>query len=210
MGVIRFFGPDDLDAYTAAGDPLQYLIGLPGTDDLTTERWLRGSIVKRMLAWEVYGELLTFQSGQMVTDIGSGLSSLTVQMAHRHFYRVVDPVQERNPSECDFLQCDWRGIDFAYETVIAADLFPNVDQGLAEFLERSWRAKTVRLLLTTYPDRYYKAKRPGGEILTVKAWDWAQTADVLWDHGVEEVDIDPPEESLFDNGRQVCLVEIAR
>lgn len=111
---------------------------------------------------------------------------------------------------CDLAEGhDWRTFPLdTYDTIVADDLFPNVDQGLDEFLTR-WMPHTteIRLSLTVYSDKWYRARRvDGDEILTMVAWDWYRTAEVLERHGFAAAYVAPPDESLFPNGRQVCLL----
>lgn len=192
---VRFFGAADLAAYEAVGDPLLPFLNRPGTDDLVSERWLRESVARRMLAWTVYGDLLTSQ-GRRIVDVGGGHSSLTRHLRERHHYRVVElGAHDVAPDGTG----DWRDDPLDGELVIAFDLFPNVDQGLARFL-RQCPPVERRLLLTTYPDQSYRVRRIGAdELLTVCAWTWPQTRAVLG------VGIEAAPGSLFPNGRQVCL-----
>jgi hypothetical protein len=192
---IRFLTHDDLDW---AGDPLtDYL----GQVDSRGERWLRESPAKRLIAWELYGDLLTGERLR-VLDVGSGYSSIQEILSERHEYLAVD-LGIYGPGDF-FYRGDWRDLHVrAFDVVIANDLFPNVDQGLGPFLERFPGA---RLSLTVYEDRYYRVRRvDADEVLTIKAWDWKQTRSVL-ERFMDVPDIQPPTESLFDNGRQVCLV----
>lgn len=186
--MIRWFDSADLAAYRVKGDPLLAHLGDPRAAGCQSERWLLDSEAKRMIAWTVYAPSL---SGRTL-DVGAGTSSITLKLAEQHDYTVCE------------LPDDWIELDPAkFDRVIAVDIFPNVDQRLAAFLERFW-GLTLRLVLTTYPDRWYRARRlDGDEILTVKAWGWEQTARALAPY--MELPY-PPAESLFPNGRQVCLI----
>ena len=198
---MRFVTGEDLADYLAVGDPLADFLGRM---DSVGERWLWESPAKRMIAWELYGDLL-LSRGRRVLDVGACKSSLTRELYWRHDYVRCDLGEHdgRNGS-------DWRDITAAaYDVVIANDVFPNVDQGLREFLTRFYGNGELRMSLTTYPDRHYRAKRVGAdELLTVQAWDWAHTLSVLRPFNVvldARGEVFPPSESLFANGRQVAL-----
>ena len=199
MPTIRFLTQADLAEYLAAGDPLANYLGQV---DSTSERWLHESPAKRMIAWKLYGDL--FASARLrIADIGSGYSSIQKALAECHDYLAVDLGAHDTAWNLQF--GDWRDLpDQELDLVIANDLFPNVDQGLEPFLEKF--GCPLRLSLTVYADRYYRVKRADAdELLTIKAWDWPQTQAVLLRH-MQVPDISPPTESLFDNGRQICLV----
>jgi hypothetical protein len=183
----------------AVGDPLMAYLGQAECEQLACERWLLDSPAKRMIAWQVYGDLLV-SSGRKVMDIGAGDSSLTRALSERHDYRVIE-LGAHDPPPGGVVE-DWRDTPFDCDLLIAVDLFPNVDQGLAAFLARREGIET-RMVLTTYQDRAYRTRRvDADEILTFQAWTWAQTASVL---GLRA---SPPSTSLFANGRQVCLVRL--
>lgn len=195
--MIRFFDESDLDAYREAGDPLLALLGDPRAEGLTCERWLSESEAKRAVTWSVYGPLLTTER-QRILDIGAGFSSLSFLMAERHDYLVAD-LDPPPPGIRSFMG-DWSELpSMDFDLVISVDLFPNVDQRFEQFLARFGKTP-LRLVVTTYADRWYRAERTEGEVLTVKAWTWEQTRPLL------DVDVMAPERSLFPNGRQVCLV----
>ena len=199
MPAIRFLTQHDLDEYLAAGDPLAAHLGQV---DSESERWLRESPAKRMIAWQLYGDLFA-SAGLRIADIGSGYSSITKALSERHDYFAVD--LHAHDTWSGHLSGDWRDMsERDFDVVIANDLFPNVDQGLEPFL-RKFRCP-LRLSLTTYADRYYRVKRvDADELLTIRAWDWPQTRDVLRCF-MHVPDVEPPAESLFPNGRQICLV----
>lgn len=185
--MIRWFTQDDLEAYRRVGDPLMAYLGDPRAAGCQSERWLCESEAKRMIAWAVYEDWLRTWGG-LVLDVGAGRSSITLRLGDQHVYTVCE------------LPDDWTIVDPGrFDRVIAVDVFPNVDQRLAQFLER-FGGLTMRLVLTTYADRSYRARRiDGDEVLTVKAWTAEDLRRVLPDLP------EPPRASLFPNGRQVCL-----
>lgn len=98
--------------------------------------------------------------------------------------------------------------------VIANDLFPNVDQRLALFIDKLLPyCKEMRLLLTYYNSpRFYKVKRvDGNEIFYIQAWEGFQTKRFLEKYAerITNPDLDGLLEnrpSIFPNGRLVCYV----
>lgn len=186
MAELRFVTQQDLDEYMAAGSPFATLL----PDD---------SPAKQMISRKLYGGLLGWRRSAIV-DVGCGRSPLVNEMGRVHDYIPIDPRMNG---------CDWRALadNHGYDLVIANDLFPNVDQGLADFLANWYGKAELRLSLTVYENRYYRAQRiDGDEILTVRAWDWYQTREVLTRFGIRAHSICPPKESLFPNGRQVALL----
>lgn len=197
--MIHFYTGADMAVYRAAGDPVLPLLGDDRARGADAERWLVESEAKRMIAWNVYGPLLCPGVPRFrVLDVGSGWSSLSLALAARHDYTACDLKQWPG-----WMESDWADITPAgHGLVIANDLFPNVDQRLEEFLHK-FAGYNLRLTLTTYEDRWYRAKRmDADELLTVKMWDWETTARAL---GLNKPIVGPPAESLFPNGRQVCL-----
>ena len=188
-----------MDAYMGSGDPLAKYLGHVGS---VGERWLRDSPAKRMIAWDLYGDLLA-STGKWVLDVGACSSSLTRKFRSDHDYTVCDLGEHDGR-----VGVDWRDLPVAvYDLIIANDLFPNVDQGLRAFLYRFYGNGELRMSLTTYADRWYRARRVGAdELLTVQAWDWPQTRRELEALGIPGCDVRPPSESLFPNGRQVALL----
>ena len=200
--MLRFFTGEDLADYMAAGDPLaQYL----GRVDSVGERWLRESPAKRMIAWELYEGLLT-SSGRWILDVGACHTSLQHELADRHSYTDCD-LGEHDGFRSGSL--DWRDLPTRpYDVIVANDVFPNVDQGLQAFLTRFYGSGELRMSLTIYADKFYRARRVDGEeLLTVQAWDWPQTRRVLVDRGIRIGEAQhAPARSLFRNGRQVALL----
>jgi hypothetical protein len=103
-----------------------------------------------------------------------------------------------------------------FDVVIANDLFPNVDQRLALFLDKFLPvANEIRLSLTYYNQpRFYRCRSlTSEEIFCMLAWDGEQTARTLMRYreqvvgaGFSELERQGP--SLYENGRQVCLVTL--
>jgi hypothetical protein len=198
-----------------------------GDRQLTVQRWLAASPAKRLIAELLYSDLLASE-GLRILDVGGGLSTLTRWLAARHDYELVelmvhDP-PERVAAFCDSVDklivhaSDWWSFPLRgpYDLVIANDLFPNADQRLALFLERVLpSAREVRLSLTYYNrPRFYQARRlDAEEILWMLAWDGRQTRTVLapFANRIEAPDFAQFEcldGSVFENGRQVCVVSL--
>lgn len=206
MNIVHWFTHQDLADYRLLGDPILPMLGDGRARSLTSERWLRESEARRMIAFHLYMPLLWPPGALRVVDVGSGFSSLSFVLARKHEYLAVDLcAHDRRPAGIAVFEGDWRTLpEMAPDVYVAMDLFPNVDQRLDAFLARTAGTRT-RLVLTTYGDRWYRTKRiDADEILTVQAWQWWQLATVLGAHGVELPP--PPDDDLFGNGRQVCHV----
>jgi hypothetical protein len=199
--MIKFLRPSDLESYRRVlHDPLLAYLGDPRAMGLTSETWLLGSDARRMVAWTAYEPLLRSE-GLKVLDVGAGFSSLSFLLSERHDYLVAELcVHDEPPEGIRTFRGDWYDLtEDEYDIVLAVDIFPNADQRLATFLSRY--AGKLRMILTTYPERWYRVQRlDAEEQLTIRAWDWDQTERVLKQYA------DAPAGSLFPNGRQVALV----
>ncbi|GMQ83164.1 MAG: hypothetical protein BMS9Abin05_2651 [Rhodothermia bacterium] len=200
----------------------------PREEALVCQKWLRDSAPKRFIFEKLYGDLLRDSVGLRVLDVGGGLTCFTRLLAERHKYHLIDLMAHADESIMRSLSTESRGphihvvdwYDFqpnegGYDIVVANDLFPNVDQRLALFLDKILPISgEVRLSLTYYPDpRFYVTRRVrGDEYLCMLAWDGETTAHAL-ERFVEYLD-EPELElmtrdsiSVYPNGRQVCLVK---
>lgn len=189
---------------------------------LVCHQWLAGSAPKRMIYEALYGDLLA-EGGKKVLDVGGGLTALAKVLAAKNDYTLTDLLAHDVALGGDYyrrlIQEDWHAagdLEPPYDVVIANDLFPNVDQRLALFLEKFLPlAREIRLSLTYYKEpRFYVTKRlDGDEILTLLAWDHEQTRRVLERFTAQ---ITAPDFDLFDrenpsvypNKRQVMLVTL--
>jgi hypothetical protein len=204
---MHWFTERRLERYIADGDRLAQYLGDPRARGLTSEQWLLDSVARRMVAWEVYGPLLAAGLRYRIVDVGAGFSSLSFRMAETHDYIAVDlGAHGRAPEGIEAFEGDWADMpDLRPDLIVAMDIFPNVDQRLAAFL-RKYRGRRLRLALTTYEDRWYRARRVDAEeILTMVAWPWAQMRSTLIANGIQVVA--PPASDIFGNGRRVCLLE---
>ncbi|MPY73452.1 MAG: hypothetical protein GEU87_04275 [Alphaproteobacteria bacterium] len=219
---------EDAVARFLVDDPIGALMDAcsdEGEEALVCQRWLRDSAPKRLIFDHMYGDLLRRDKGRRVLDVGGGVTCLTRVLAARHCYELIDlmahvdePEVERARAQADrpYIHIvDW--YEFApeghYDVVIANDLFPNVDQRLAMFLDKMLPiSREVRLSLTYYPQgRFYMTRREDGdEIFCMLAWDGAMTARVLGRYVDRVVEPDlglltAETRSVYPNGRQVCL-----
>lgn len=199
-----------------------------GDEVFASQRWLASSPAKRFMFDSLYGDLIAESTPEKhIADIGGGVSAFTRSLA-RHYYRLVEICAhddkarireiERQAGKSFLVDLDWFRWESQeqFDLVIANDLFPNVDQRLAMFLEKFLPcAREIRLTLTYYSEpRFYRAKRvDADELLCVLAWDGAQTARALEPFRTRIVDCDfalftDPNESVFENRRQVCFVRL--
>jgi hypothetical protein len=191
--------------------------------------WLSDSLPKRFIFNHLYGNLLSGGSRKSILDIGGGITGLTGQLAHDHDYTLVDIMAHDDIKQGryleksigrEFLQAeDWfvflqRDSKQHWDTVIANDLFPNVDQRLVPFLESVLpRARRVVVSLTYYNAwRWYLTRRvDADEILTQMSWDHSMLSSVLARYsdrivGSDFAEFGREKASVYPNGRHVCLV----
>lgn len=199
-----------------------------GDEALVCQRWLRDSAPKRLIFERMYGDLLYRDEGRRILDVGGGMTCLTRTLAARHRYELVDLMAHGDAPEVAGGQeqaqrpylhvADW--YDFEpqehFDVIIANDLFPNVDQRLAMFLDKMLPiSREVRLSLTYYPQgRFYMTRRQDGdEIFCMLAWDGDMTERVLGRYADRIVEPDlglltSENRSVYPNGRQVCLATL--
>jgi len=195
-----------------------------GDQGFTCQRWLRESLPKRAVFEQLYGDLLE-PGGKCVLDIGGGVTSFTRELAARNDYTLVDLMAHDSGMDGAaaamagtgrLVTGDWWAFDspLQFDVVVANDLFPNVDQRLALFIEK-WlpRCGQMRLSLTWYDDpRWYVTKRvDGDEIFTVLAWDGERTLSTLLKFRENIIDFRPEffssaGKSPYPNGRRVCVI----
>ena len=193
-----------------------------------SNKWLRNSCPKRLIYHELYGDILNraIPLDTRVLDVGGGYTSLTRILLKNCRYSLLDIMAhdsheklltiESNISQKFWINDDWFNFEPGtnFDLIIANDIFPNVDQRLGVFLEKYLPVCfEIRLLLTYHnTPHWYKARRlDGEEIFHMMAWDGVQTTHVINSFLNFVIDPDlrillnnPP--SLFDNGRQVCLI----
>ncbi len=212
------------------GDPLRRRLKewrRSGDDDLTCQTWLDRTPGKRYIADALYGDLLD-REGLCVVDVGGGLTSLTRALAARHRYTLVDIMAHDKETAIDAFMADapsfalrredWQSAAMPerVDVAIASDLFPNVDQRLALFLQRMLPiADEIRLSLTYYNEpRHYAVKRlDADEVFHVLAWDGIQTARALasFENAIDGPDLDifaAEGDSAFANRRQVAILRL--
>jgi cyclopropane fatty-acyl-phospholipid synthase-like methyltransferase len=222
-------GRSELDAYLQDDRFGQWLdqSELPAERELTCQQWLHATPPKRYAADLLYGDLL-MSEGLALLDIGGGLTSVSRALAMQHRMTLVDLMAHdgdervrRFRQECpqlDILTMDWFAAPLAgpYDMVVAADLFPNVDQRLELFLDRILPlTKELRLSLTVYNQpRFYLTRRVGAdEVLNFLAWNGRATRAALkpYEQLIEGADfaaLDDESDVVFANGRQVIMLRI--
>lgn len=200
----------------------------PESEKLVCQQWLRQSQAKRLVYYQMYGDLLTSKLRYRVLDIGGGITSLTPKLARNHDYILLDFLEHASKSHANKLQ-DELGRRFIFETdwsdftiqgfdfVLANDIFPNVDQRLELFLQTiASSSQTLRLLVTCRENyHFYRSKRLNrNELLTQLSWNKVQTQkvieqfrsliphfdDLLWSSTWD---------SPYDDGRQACLIQMS-
>lgn len=179
--------------------------------------WHLDSKAKRFIYDMVYSDYLrpletTFKEPQSILDIGGGYTGLTPIIYKNHNYTLIDFNKPEDENVRWYKDWFLYYPNYKYDCIIANDIFPNVDQRLEEFLTRFLpTCKELRLVLTTYDNRWYTTQRidSGDEILTIKAWDDWQLNRVLNKFSYKITSLDSPThfgESIFPNGRHVYYV----
>ena len=195
-------------------------------EEYVCQKWLRDSPAKRCIYESLYGSLFEDEPKKTILDVGGGLTAFTPVLASTHDYFLLDLLAHEQLEEVEKLEetvgrnfiipKDWQEVDVLnYDTVIANDIFPNVDQRLESFLYKFIpQCSRLKMLLTWYnTPQHYKTKRVDGEeIMFLQAWNGDQTRKALEPFLNHIVDPDLElfnrlEESPFPNGRQTCLIE---
>lgn len=191
---------------------------------LTSQQWLRQSSAKRCVFAAIYGDPFEHK-GWRILDVGGGLSSWTRNLAKQHHFELVDIMVHdhaqtisRFRNSCpDFVmhQSDWSDLALQgrYDVVLANDLFPNVDQRVAEFLAKMLPAtRQVRLSLTYYNQPLsYKVKRlDADELFSILAYDGKMTNLSLsaFRNRIYQFDNEAfkrMDDCIFPNRRQICI-----
>ena len=228
---MRLADETQMRSYMQTDSVLNLLKEIETQDEVffTSHRWLLETPPKRMIYWEIYGDL--FKSGassRRILDVGGGFCSLSRLLIQNHDYTLLDFMAHDNQTALKDIESKigipfWQNTDWAqfepqqpYDLIISNDLFPNTDQRLALFLEKYLPyCHEMCLSLTFYnTPRYYSVKRlDADEIYNILAWDGWQLKRVLETYAgqIEEPRWDIFEQSLpslFTNGRQVCLVKL--
>jgi hypothetical protein len=196
----------------------------PTIKQLGCQQWLVASEAKRFIWRYLYG--LIPPGTERIIDVGGGVSAMTCFLAEAYDYHLIELLAHdseeivrdiRERYEFELYQSDWYLAQPPNgDVVIAVDLFPNVDQRLAEFLAWSEkRAPSTILLLTFYPNsRSYLTKRvDADEFLTFRAWDATDLLHCISNHFGstncdEAISASLNADSLFANGRR-CIAMIA-
>lgn len=201
----------------------------PGDERLTCQRWLLSTPPKRYSGDILYGDLAN-RRNLRILDIGGGLTAMTRLLAERHDYTLVDLMAHDAPetvsqflADCPPFRViaeDWaKGFpEGPFDVVIAADIFPNVDQRLARFLELARSAGAeIRMSLTWHdPPRQDLVRRVAGdEIMCMVGWTGSQILQALAPYATFITGFDPAlfdicEPSVYPNGRSVGFVTIRR
>ena len=194
---------------------------------LTCGRWLQDSPPKRYIYSELYKNLGSQYSGR-VLDVGGGLTAFSVHYARHFRYELVDLMHHDDRKQVEVITklmpksavnvTDWEDYNPSekYDIIISNDLFPNVDQRLADFIKKFMPvSREIRLSLTFYNNNiYYKVQRLGRkEILFIRPWDSRRLVAELspFKKYIKNLnfklfeDLSP---SVFANGRHVCLLTI--
>lgn len=194
----------------------------------TSHKWLLESVSKRLIFYYMYGDLLRSSEKKTVLDVGGGYSSITKQFVSRHNYTLLDIMTHDNNQVLKKIEKKtkvsfWENNDWykfkpqkKYDLIIANDLFPNVDQRLAVFIDKFLpTAREIRISLTYYDSpRFYKVKRiDADEVFFIVPWNGVQVAQALtpfkkYIAHYESNIFKRQSKSIFANGRTVVKCSI--
>jgi hypothetical protein len=210
----------------------KYYNELPSEDPLRVlkcQRWLEESPAKRMIFLALYGDVLARPDRKRrLVDVGGGLTALTPRLSRSCDYLLVDPLPDQDGDgdrrlanlapDLRVERLDWQSssLDQPADIIAANDLFPNVDQRLALFLE--WAlplAREIRMSLTFHNvPRWYPVQRlDAEERLSVLAFDGQRTREALQPYASRITHwqpklFDAAQPSVYANGRQVVLLTL--
>ncbi len=187
------------------------------TNDVETkiDQWVRENPIRHQINSWVLNRLAKSPQ-QKIIEIGGGDSYFSQYLASRYAYNNIDLfVHGRRSGEKLpwMIESDWRDYRFVQDSVVLSlDLFPNVDQGLPQFLENTTHVPELILSLTCFKSgRHYRAKRlDGDEMLTLVAWNLKTLRNSISDFvsNPEIIQANLEEVSAFSNSRDVYLVHL--
>lgn len=147
--------------------------------------WLKSMPWKRSLGFMIYKDLFnSSKQRRLVVEVGGSLSGLTLKLIDNAEYTLIEKVTHEVPDDYKKVEemvgkkfCflgDWSDYEVSEEidTLIASDIFPNVDQRIYEFIDKFLpHTRELRMTLTYYEGTCFEVKRvSSGEILIMKPW----------------------------------------
>ena len=184
---------------------------------------LADSLQRRAIYSLIYREYLYSSSNTKILDIEGGYSSLTkLLMKNTEKYDLIAPSYEANcnglPKAFNpLIGWDWYTHELTeeYDVVIANGLFPNNDQRLGLFLDKYLKVCHKMVLSLTFfnnPKFYTVYRTEGDEKLCLLAYSGEQIKNILEKYIDNIINPDFPildsKETVFTDGRQVCIVTI--
>ncbi len=184
--------------------------------------WLTESPQKRAIYNLMYGDYLYNKTNHKILDVGGGYSSLTrLLIKNTAQYSVIDRFNDNRYTALPVRENILVGPDWyphnpkEYDVVIANDLFPNVDQRLRIFLEKYRKVSHKIILSLTFhnnPKFYDVVRNSGDELMCMLAYTGVDIENILKDYLVNIMNpnffVLDSKETVFPNGRQVCIVSI--
>jgi len=230
---VTFFNPKHSESYMQ--NDWVYDLVLPTQDEnelsknFICNQWLINNPAKRMIFSHIYFDLFKKNTKKLkILDIGAGVNFSQRLIAQNHSLTVIDILAHDNykaaleyykKHDITLINADWfEVIDDLdrYDIIIANDIFPNADQRLIEFLQKTKnKYDNLRLMLTHYSEtRAYKVKRfNGDEVMFLRAWDETNIINAL-EATIEGFDINLSEKfknhkfSIFPNGRHCSFLNL--
>jgi len=217
---------DQIDVFKTLDEEFSLPLKAEGFAHSVYTSWLKDSITKRCIFWQLYGDLLK-KNTNMVLDVGGGVTPYTSVLnksckeyllcdilAHDQFLR---PMVQNFLYEDDWFLLEPKSIDI----VIANDIFPNADQRLDLFLDKFLPyCQEIRMTITFYNNnRFYMVQRLNAEEkLVFQAYNGEQCRNILIKYKDRIKNFNQPifdqiftynmEESLYPNKRHVAVFNI--
>lgn len=149
--------------------------------DFLIDKWVREMPVRKAINNRIMQEIVQLSPSSIV-EIGGGLSEFSIELATRYNYINIDLLAHVGHGESEYLErespnwlwiSDWRSVRFPSSDLgLAIDIFPNVDQGIVEFLDKASNIERLILTCTFYEQKksYVTKRLDAEEVLTVVPW----------------------------------------
>lgn len=192
--------------------------------------WLLKNKAKRALWDLIYTPQIQMEK-KSILDVGGGYSVLSKKFAERNKYTLIDPLYHEvsRSDQIDLLMKqdqqiringDWyhylSNNEECYDTIVANDVFPNVDQRFLDFLAITKQRFSKLILSLTYFENlnWYLTKRVNlEEHITVRSWrdiDIFRVISDLYDCSFDQyiIQTKSPDENFFFNKRKIMICRI--
>jgi hypothetical protein len=181
-------------------------------EDSTIDSWYKSSDAKKYIISKSL-ELIDSANPSTILEIGGGFTSFSTYLASKYSYVNYDLLEhytgtQETPSWLK--NYDWRKVvDLNADLVLVLDVFPNVDQGLEEFLTKIKDGTKVIMTITLRENqKHYLTKRINeNEFLTLVSWNLKMLSTVISETDINLLKSKKIDSiSGFPDGRDVWLL----